>query len=274
MSNVTIIEASRQNGIGSNSSWVNTYQQPVLVNTGDIVQMKQCFVDSSSSNSGNITIDNDVDLSIEMGYYLVNSPQPEGKVFEGDPKADVDYQPYIARHMHTLGDYTEFDPILKTWTYKLKAGTYTPALLAETLTRAFTTIKFKVDITNSYKTVQPHNPFMITTQEIGNDNGNIIFFLQDTAFADRVNAKKFYFRDSIGGILSDREFLGASMVSLIWNREGNSKFSFDYIHTPYVNSGQPCVSFIRKGDLLVTNNGKYMMFNRRGGVFFSLFKGF
>ena len=269
---VTIIEASRQNGEGSNSSWVNTYQQPVLINTGDVIQMKQCFVDSSNNNSSNITIDNDTEIALTIGYYLVNSPDPTiGRQYEGDPKATVDYQPYIARYMHTATDqYNEFDPIIKTFEYTLKAGTYTPAGIAETLTRAFTTVKFKVDIPNSSHTVQTDNPFLITTQEIGSSNLNMIFYLQTVEYTDSDDGKKFYYKDQDDGVgVFPRYFIGAGEVSLIWNREGNSKFSFDYLHTPYINEGQPSVAFIRDGDYTTGDTGKFMMFNRRSGVFFT-----
>lgn len=267
---VTIIEASRQNGEGSNSSWVNTYQQPVLINTGDVIQMKQCFVDSSNNNSGNITIDNDTEIALTMGYYLVNSPTPsKGRVYGGVPVADVDYQPYIARHKHTVqNEYNAFDPLIKTFEYTLKAGTYTPAGLAETLTRAFTTVKFKVDIPDSYRTVQTDNQFLTTTQEIGNSNENMVFYLQTVEYDDRVDGKQFSFNNTSEEFVFPRYFIGASQVSLIWNREGNSKFSFDYLHTPYIYEGQPSVAFLRDGEFSVENKGKWRMFNRRSGVFF------
>ena len=161
MSSITIIEASRKNGIGTNSSWVNTYQQPMTIGTGDVVQLKQCFVDTNANNSGNITIDNDVDIELEMGYYMVNSKHPEnvppvknGRQTGVDPEEStdmpMDYETYICRYGNeNAPHWNEYQQILNKFNYTLKAGTYTPSALAELLTRAFTTVPFIVDIPNS-----------------------------------------------------------------------------------------------------------------------------
>ena len=275
MSSITIIEASRKNGIGtSNSSWVNTYQQPITIETGDVIQLKQCFVDTNANNDDNITFSEDQEIFIQMGYYLINSDLPAGKVFSGGGE-EGDYQPYIARYANTLADQWEkFQPFLTDFQYTLPAGTYTPSGLAETLTRAFTKVTFRADLPNSSRSLRVDNPFMATTEDAGDNNENMAFYIQTATNATEATAKKFYFNNTADVVditfYEPRIFIGSSEgLALIWNREGNSKFSIDYLHSPIIFEGSPAVKFVRKGDIPLKHGetGNYFMYNRRSGVF-------
>ena len=69
MTSIDIIECSRSNAVaGTNSNWTNVYASPVEVGMGDIIQVKNCFVDTNAVNSSNIQLDEDVNIEFKVGY--------------------------------------------------------------------------------------------------------------------------------------------------------------------------------------------------------------
>lgn len=266
MTSIQIIECSKHNGVGENSDWRNTIANPLTVHRGDILQVKNVFIDTNANVSDNIVIAADTPLELKIGYYLINSHTPsedDGKKFEhlGAGATKINYETYIARN----GDASQklFTPVMNTWTYTLKQGTYTASEIAMEITKAMTELEFKHIMPNSNESVNTNNPFLINTF---NNSNRINFYKPSTtrAIYDAGNAPYFWFDTNSDAYA--RWWLGSQITSLIWNKEGSGRFEI-VAHTPIIYEGQEVVNIHRN-----EANTHYNMFNRRMGVFFNEMK--
>jgi len=265
MTSIDIIECSRSNAVGgTNSNWTNVYANPIPIETGDIIQVKNCFVDTNAVNSSNIQLDEDVNIELKVGYYIINSKEPDRdrykRYYNG---ADLDYMPYIARKEN-------FEPHINTFTYKLPKGSYTAADLAQTLTREFTRVVFKVPIPDSEWSVQTGNVFLINTGDIDHDDNEKMRFYEQKAVD--VDGKYFTFKNTYYNEKLDNTeypvwFIGASEVALLWNKNLDGRFQFQFLHTPIISEGHVAVAIHRN-----YANTHYYMYNRRTGMFFTEMK--
>jgi len=144
-----IIELSTFNSkeINSNNSrWSNQFP-PVVVNTGDIVQMKSGFIDTNQSNTfGNILLEKDTIVHIEFGYYIHYIDDYELYPFnDGSPATPAptylpNYEPHIARTKHVVGGTTRYDPIIGRKTILIDAGSYSPSVLSEKISGSLSNV--------------------------------------------------------------------------------------------------------------------------------------
>ena len=194
-------------------------------------------------------------------HLLINDHSPTAsdyKTFHNG--AGVDYQPYIARKEN-------FEPHVNTFTYTVPKGSYTASDLAQKLTRAFTTVEFKAPIPFSSKGIDPNNVFLINTRDIGDDNSNMRFYEQS---ATALDGKYFTFKtEHTSGVITTYPnwFIGASEVALLYNKNLDGRFQFQFLHTPLMYEGHVVVSLHRNDD-----DTHYDMFNRRTGIFFTEMK--
>lgn len=90
--NSTIIECSRfdASDITSNATWKNNLPNGgITVNAGDQISIKNCFINTQTSDSENISIPETINLQFTVGYYDVNYNTPIDA-------NEVDYDYYIA----------------------------------------------------------------------------------------------------------------------------------------------------------------------------------
>lgn len=165
---MTIIELSRKLGIGnSNGSWTNVLGQPLRVNKGSVISVKNVFIDTNSNNSTNITLENDVDIEMEIGYYVMNSEKvlPD-RTYYGKLSTDHnDYNAYIMRD-------ESYNPVLKTITKTIEKGSYTPSYLAEYVNRKLTEVELVPEMSGSHFGIRPRNPFLIRSDVLTNFDGD------------------------------------------------------------------------------------------------------
>lgn len=278
MSNVTIVECNKQhsNTGESNASWINTFQAPIRINQGDVLQMKTAIIDTNATNSSNITFDEDVNISIDMGYYFINGKYPDTisqfnipedtrTYLPADGSIKEDYRCYVARYSDS------FELVKGLFTYTLLAGSYTASNIAEELTRAFSEIHFTAvvpDTDGDPGGFKSRNMFLRNTNEGAPENfgTSLRFYYEgnDKEAYDGGNTQSFAFVKDV-----QEFYFGASQVSLVWNRENNGRFSFDYLHTPLLYQGAPSI-LINTGNANTAHD--YIVQNRRSGVFFTEMK--
>ena len=265
-----IIEASKylsnSKNDNINGEWINIYQQPIHLNKGDNISIKNIFIDSSNNNSQNITLNDDVHITLEMGYYYINSQDGGNRKYHGIADNDhTEYQSYIARNKNND------DVVLKTKSLVLPSGNYTPAYLVEYMNRELTRIDFHSTVPDTGSGIKSSNPFLLRTDDLGTyghgtDILPIMYFLRQDQDASTTEEDKKYFQfanDASGPYINDNYNVGASQVEFSWNNEGNGLFSLDYIHTPVMDGSNEIVE-IRQRDA-----GDYHMYVRRSGVFFT-----
>lgn len=69
-----IIECSRADSLDatSNASWTTNIPKGITINPGDAITLRNCFINSSTSDAENIEIPEDITVSLIVGYYDVN----------------------------------------------------------------------------------------------------------------------------------------------------------------------------------------------------------
>jgi hypothetical protein len=148
-----------------------TSSNKVILNQGDVVSIKNVFLDARNFSTGALVFGEDVEIEIDFITYTMNSFNndfclyPNGGDMTSDTlssfwdantgvfnqkfsnQADVDGMPYIlmccppqeqagAINYSITANIASYVPYVKTFKYTLGAGTYTPQLIATTLTKA------------------------------------------------------------------------------------------------------------------------------------------
>jgi hypothetical protein len=176
MSVVNIIELSsydKNAKLIKSTDFEITSSNKVILNQGDVVSIKNVFLDTRNFSTGALVFGEDVDIEIDFITYYMNSFNNQNTLYNnsGDEQsemlsafwddetgefdenfsneADVDGMPYvlmccpITKKQDGTIDYSitanigDYVPYVKTFKYTLGAGTYTPELIASTLTNAF-----------------------------------------------------------------------------------------------------------------------------------------
>jgi len=151
------------NGVNkvNNAEWEVTLSQPVIINTGDRINIRQAYLDTRQTNSNAIILENDTELELEYYFYQMIPPDMfsdvanfgfDYKIFAGDYQTFMidgllDGIKVIFASPYTSGAPTNLigtnqvlpfeiplllrenfldggKPITKTWKYTLPAGTY------------------------------------------------------------------------------------------------------------------------------------------------------
>ncbi len=140
-----------------------------------------------------------------------------------------------------------------TSTFTIKTGSYTPAALADTLSREFS--KVKPDDENFIQNEYVDSNFLFTSQEIKTKPslGNGTHML----FADKDGS------DVVGFHSGNNFWVGSSQFGIVYN-EDSGKFQIDRIHDSlYSENG---LSIIKT---LVSAGGERFVANKTGGIFFT-----
>lgn len=244
-----IIECNNKTSIdksqGSSGDWVSTFNEPITINTGTQIIIKQVFVDNSSNNSQNITLEKDYDVSMEFGYYVEDFTH-DGKIYYENEasitKTKATGRTYIARE-------SDMDYIKGTKTFTVEKGIYSPNQLAVYINKKMTEIR-PSGYTQVVKLVDA-TPFLINS---GVGGGEMRFYQEDN---DTNSDPKRWFKYQAHNHLT-----GCSQPSILWNVNDNGKFIFNY-HTPFTYDGSPSVFWFRITD------DKYMFITRMSGIFFT-----
>lgn len=88
-----IIECSRFDAVSatSNASWTTNIPKGITINNGDIITIRNCFINSNTSDAENIEIPEDLSLKFVIGYYDVNYGS-----LSNIGVNNIDYDMYIA----------------------------------------------------------------------------------------------------------------------------------------------------------------------------------
>ena len=274
-----IIEASKMlsesRDDNNNGEWENVYQLPIQLNKSDVVSIKNIFIDTSNNNSQNITLNEDVEITFEIGYYWINAQEPLGvRVYHNIEDDDhTEYDPFIARYKKDIGEHEAFDPYLREKKITIPKGSYTPSYLCEYMNEQLTKITFYSSIPDSDDGVKSDNPFLVRSDILGfhDYNGqevpNLYFVGQDyDKNTPDDTVKYFYFAKSSPPLVITHYQIGASQVVFTWNKQGNGLFSINYLHTPLLNDHGDEIIEMRQRTAGI---GSYHMYGRRCGVFFT-----
>jgi hypothetical protein len=155
----TVIELSRYTSTNqdSNSEWTNQISKPITIEEGDIIQIKQCFIDTQTIDQQSILIDQDVNWTLQFVYTLTNHGLSQFVTTGDIPNVEIapaipDGLPYIFMTYYK-GDspyipfpiqYPEINPALPlvdSVVINIPKGIYDRGYLAEYITRQLQGIK-------------------------------------------------------------------------------------------------------------------------------------
>jgi hypothetical protein len=178
MSEVIIIESScQENNKENNSSWETILTKPIIIENGDMINMKSAYINQESLTGSNILLNEDTKLVFEFGFYIINgiqfcsynavndvqyyflptwctnpaqAGQPVGPGSATDINmpnlADVpvytDFQPYLF-HNYDLANNT-FQLITERFEMEIKAGSYTPQQIQTIITDRLSSVNGQV----------------------------------------------------------------------------------------------------------------------------------
>lgn len=172
-----IIELSYINSKTSNSTsdWINTFQ-PIVLNPYDSLSFKVGFLDYANQNQyGTIEIGEDVDISIECGFYLNTSGYGLDDNIEQDPNANAkNFKLYVAR------DPDNYDLIRSNVTFTISKGVYTPQELCVLINKQLTTLPTQ-SIGSDIDLINNPNKYLFRSNQIGE---GVVEFYQCTNIAN------------------------------------------------------------------------------------------
>lgn len=106
---VLTLESSRSTAdkIISNAEWETSYSIPYVIENGDVFQLKNALIDSGKNDIQDIILDDDLEIVMHLGYYVMNYTQVD-KYNNANPSvaypvASLNYKPYIPYFMSTHG---------------------------------------------------------------------------------------------------------------------------------------------------------------------------
>ena len=99
MTEINVVQLARFNttNAASNTEWITTLKQPVVLNQGDTAVVSKAYLDTRLNTGGNIVIPADLPLSITMYYYMMFPPDGTSlNKTDGTPPVDLPDTPAAA----------------------------------------------------------------------------------------------------------------------------------------------------------------------------------
>ncbi len=236
--NNIIIELSNQNSQGqiANGDFETTFE-PVVINNGDVIQLKNAFIDSVQQSYDQIYLPNDVSFSLTFGFYDMHNPIcPDYSAYRSGPS--YDYQFYVMLQFMP----NEEDCYIKRRTFNglIKSGLYTTASL---------TLEINRQLVQAFPGDQ--NPFFMECTD--DDEVPYIFIKMNIDRYNPTNCyfdpNSFYYYNPLENITGDPQpapglYIGARQVALTFNDDDDNCFKWKFLHTPrYDDDGNTIVSF-------------------------------
>lgn len=204
MQKSSILELSRYNSTDkpSNANWISKLAKPVIINNGDLIQVRDSFIDCQLIDSQSIEIQDDTTLSFQFCYWIqrngigqymiTNTENYPYTVNFGNINGDANttYQndglPFILVNINpTPGDKKSGHPVIETASIFLQKGVYERSFLADEITRKFEKVSIKPNTSLDYyidngnlTNFQNFTNGSVTI--VSDDNGNFTNFTQPT----------------------------------------------------------------------------------------------
>jgi len=262
MEKIITLELSQRDGYkptNSPANWITTIKEPIIINEGDIIEMKQALINTQNASSGNLVFDEDQELSITFGYYVtipnkkfeqngyelskmikrsenVNEYAQPGvatiddgnyTTLQKDNPDKVKY--YVLRNRKGNHSYEIYEPgniHTYTWNYTLTAGSYNPLQIADIITDELS---------------KDENLLIDGILNTGNQHNKSLFALNLTDLYQLKGLNAFpdpnYFVPLQINMVEYKNYdptIGASQSQFKWD---NGSFKWDIIHTPRFDSG-------------------------------------
>lgn len=261
MTDQTIIELSSYNCISKNTSsdFVCKLSKPMTLNEGDVVQLRNCFLDTRLLSNQFINFDTDQNITISFYYYTIFTGMQQvsqavnGGAITVETIDEADCLPYIVKDWDN-------NPITSSISFTVPVGVYSCDNLATLISRNLekvneipnlnienSAIGIPIGINNKLLETPLLDTLLYYTgghnysyQTIYNTNIQCVPLCTNASLISmgstgyrRAIIAGYYpgsgFDDINGGLIGAKEF------SVQFNNENSGKFEFTYAHTPFVS---------------------------------------
>jgi len=306
MATSTIIELSRYTSDDSvsPSQWKNSLKSSIIIEAGDQVLLKNCFVDTTGLSSNNFVFSTPVQLRISFGFYLMGTgiemidlSNRVGKTWDLANTSTADGLPYVA--ITTENDPAD-DQVYEDFVdFTILPGTYSKTGLAEVISRQLQQIANVANqrMNGVFSHAEQYPGFDLPVLESiyqpmhGSKEGNKWAFAAASGpFANPPFSpayKDIHFRNFLINLPNNVEYqhstifqscggdpeqansldcgyIGCANASMSFNSESQI-FQWDYLHQSIEdNSGNQVVGIAQQQ---VLNNFKLSFLNSRCGIF-------
>ena len=253
MSNI-IVELSNNTASTqvTNGDFETIFPIPIIINQGDVIQIKNAFIDTIQQTYDQIYIPNDINISLTVCYYEIDvtmhnpvSGTETTKIYSplhtrGSGQTLSNWEFYLA-FTGTVGHRR----LLRNIIYGVIAsGLYTPTSLAIEITKQLT----MANSPQSGGGTLPDQDFsiQISTYPQAFDFMTFVKMVPDNdpTLCQMAYGDYYSYVEPDGVNLEYSYFTGAKLVEVTYNNQGNNKFEFTYLHTPsYDDNGNMQISF-------------------------------
>ena len=96
MSETIILECKQSNSkVTKNGDYETTLNRPITIEEGDEVLVKNCFIDTVASSSGNVIVPEDTTLTFSLGMYIVDTEVVTQRTYADKNTQHPDGQRYV-----------------------------------------------------------------------------------------------------------------------------------------------------------------------------------
>lgn len=149
----TIIELSRvtSNETSDNATWKNTLKSGIIIEEGDQILLKNCYVDTTTLSSNNFIFEEDINIHMEFAFYLLGTGIEQVALLESNPQQtynmwttqditnNSDGLPYICI-IDQPGDPKKGSPYIDYMDFTIPKGTYSKTFLSQFISRKMQTL--------------------------------------------------------------------------------------------------------------------------------------
>lgn len=303
MTEQSIIELSSYNSVSKNSSseFVCKLSKPITLYENDVIQVRNCFLDTRLISNQNINFDTDQNVSITFYYYLIFTGYKQVKLStDFGAKLTATTPDYGDGLPYVVVDARSNQPITGNISFTIPAGTYSCDGLATLMSRYMQKPNEipNIDIEEasygdySIGATKSLESSLITTilNYMGDDEYNLRldniggFYGSNIKIIPLISASSLtaenslgYASDYISGYYTgsgfndiDAGLVGAKEFSIQFNNENSGKFEFTYMHTPLVDSSNSneVICCRQQAPAEGYPHVRYVWYNRLSGVFF------
>jgi hypothetical protein len=228
MSNNIIIELSNKIATSqlSTSDFECTFN-PIIINEGDEITIKNCFIDTIQQTYDQIFIEQDINFTITFAFYeidlpLNNAQGASDKIYSQAHGAAPTYDMYLCFYQPQGSQdwYLYSTQVQGT----IKRGLYTPTSLAIEITRQLAVLPSP----QSGAIGLPYTNFVLPNDS--NSRWVNLVIVADPTVQELDYTNYYTYR------LGTNYQTGARQVSMIYNDQGDNKFQFQYLHTPFYDA--------------------------------------
>ena len=277
-----IVELSNKtaSNILSNGEFETILPEPIVINQGDVIQVKNVFIDTIQQSYDQIYIPDDIDFRLQVCYYEIDNtmhgptmPDETAKEYSSGHYQPTPLLSNFEMYLCFTGDPANRLLVRNDILGKITKGLYTPQSLAIELTRQLAQLNYPQS--GSANALDGKGFTIIIGADPANP-GNFMSFSRLVVNIDptqcNLDYNDYYVYAEKRSMPPEQweYYTGAREVAVVYNDQGDNKFQFQYLHTPfYDDDGNMAIHFGNSELLPVTRDTGCMLLDMQPREFWT-----